>query len=226
MTHESFESPRLLGTNKGRIALAIIAALLVTLLGLLFAGHRDRPLMSITGDEFKGGSASISGTAKVGSTLSASGSGFSPAPGGYRYQWLRDGGEIGGATSRQYTVQNADSGRTISVQITATKTGYPNKSVVSGGKTVAAGGIRVGTVSLTGAGGVGKTLTGRVGGFSPTPSSYVYQWLRDGSPISGANSTRYTLTAKDAGHKISFRATAKLAGYGDATGTSPGINVK
>ncbi|MDR1851125.1 MAG: hypothetical protein LBR21_00490, partial [Propionibacteriaceae bacterium] len=63
----------------------------------------------------------ITGTAKVGKTLTATG-----APSGWtvKYQWLRDGKKISKATKSTYKVVSADSGHKLTVRMTATKSGY------------------------------------------------------------------------------------------------------
>ncbi|MGW2096048.1 hypothetical protein [Promicromonospora sukumoe] len=45
-------------------------------------------------------------------------------------------------------------------------------------------------------------------GFSPTPSTYTYQWLRDGAPISGQTDKDYLSSPADVGRRISLRVTA------------------
>ncbi|EHM52523.1 immunoglobulin-like domain-containing protein, partial [Cardiobacterium valvarum] len=67
-----------------------------------------------------------------------------------------------------------------------------------------------GKISISGEAQVGKTLTAAVVDDDGVPDSgVIYQWLRDGSPISGQTGSSYTLTKDDAGHKISVRATYK-----------------
>lgn len=46
-------------------------------------------------------------------------------------------------------------------------------------------------------------------GFSPTPLSYTYQWLRDGAAISGATTKEYLSSPADDGHQVSVRVTAR-----------------
>ena len=68
------------------------------------------------------GAPTISGTAQVGQTLTASTTGISDADGltnvSYSYQWLADDTEIDGATSSTYTVQASDNGKVIKVRVT------------------------------------------------------------------------------------------------------------
>src|SRR5690348_8210061 len=69
---------------------------------------------------------SISGSARDGSMLTASHGSWTGSPTSYAYQWLRcdaQGGNcaaIAGATSQRYTVQTADVGHRLQVQVTAT----------------------------------------------------------------------------------------------------------
>ena len=70
------------------------------------------------------GAPTISGTAQVSQTLTASTSDISDADGldnvSYGYQWLADDTEIDGATSSTYTVQSSDNGKVIKVRVTFT----------------------------------------------------------------------------------------------------------
>lgn len=61
----------------------------------------------------------VSGTARVGSTLSCSTGSWDNTPTSYTYQWLRDGDPISGATSATYQLQVADEGADISCAVTA-----------------------------------------------------------------------------------------------------------
>lgn len=73
----------------------------------------------------KVGKVTVSGTAKVGKTLKAKVSGtWSPKPSKYAYQWLAGGKAISKATKSSYKIAKAYKGKTITVKVTATKTGY------------------------------------------------------------------------------------------------------
>ena len=61
---------------------------------------------------------SLTGTALVGHTLTASPGRFTPAGATPSYQWLRGGVEIRGATARTYTLQPADVGHRVAVRVT------------------------------------------------------------------------------------------------------------
>ena len=81
------------------------------------------------------GAPTISGTAQVGETLTASTSGISDPDGltnvTYSYQWLADDTEIDAATSSTYTVQSTDNGKVIKVQVSFTDDGGNDESVTS-----------------------------------------------------------------------------------------------
>jgi len=67
-----------------------------------------------------------------------------------------------------------------------------------------------GAATLIGTASVGDTLTCSIpsGTFSGDELSYTYTWLRGGSAIPGAGSSSYTLTAADAGQKVSCQVAA------------------
>jgi hypothetical protein len=66
----------------------------------------------------------ISGSAVVGQTLSASVTGWDPAPTTVAYQWLAGGQPIKGATLRTYVVGAKDVGRQVSVRVTGSRASY------------------------------------------------------------------------------------------------------
>jgi hypothetical protein len=55
-----------------------------------------------------------------------------PGEVGLAYQWYRSGKAITGATGPTYLVQPADVGKTITIKITGTKTGYKTAPTTSG----------------------------------------------------------------------------------------------
>ena len=81
------------------------------------------------------GAPTISGTAQVGQTLTASTTGISDDDGldnvSYSYQWLADDTEIDGATSSTYTLQATDNGKVIKVRVTFTDDADSDESLTS-----------------------------------------------------------------------------------------------
>ena len=67
------------------------------------------------------GAPAITGTARVGETLTASTSGITDPDGldnaVFTYQWLADGSDIDGATSTNYTLTAADEGKATKVRV-------------------------------------------------------------------------------------------------------------
>ncbi len=164
------------------------------------------------------GAPTISGTARVGQTLTADTSGISDADGlanvTYSYQWLssRDT-EIDGATSSTYTLQTTDSGKVIKVRVTFTDDAGHDESLTSAGTAavVAANTPATGAPTISGTAQVGQTLTADTSGISDadglTNVSYSYQWLADDADIDGATSSTYTVQSSDNGKVIKVRVT-------------------
>ena len=72
----------------------------------------------------------ITGTVKLGSTLSAS-SGSWDSGTALTYQWLRNGSPIAGAVAKTYKLNSADLNSLVSVQVTGKKPGYTSSIRVS-----------------------------------------------------------------------------------------------
>ncbi|MCY3693065.1 MAG: SwmB domain-containing protein [Chloroflexi bacterium] len=70
------------------------------------------------------GAPAITGTARVGETLTADTSGIADADGlddaSFSYQWLADGADISGATGSSYTLAGADRGKAVRVRVSFT----------------------------------------------------------------------------------------------------------
>ncbi|MDN4476518.1 CAP domain-containing protein [Demequina sp. SYSU T00192] len=66
----------------------------------------------------------VSGTATVGSQLTAQAGSWSPTPDSVSYRWFRDGNKIADAAGRRYTVRNADRGHTIKARVIAKRSGF------------------------------------------------------------------------------------------------------
>lgn len=164
----------------------------------------------------------ISGTAKVGKKLTVKTGEWKPKPSSFAYQWYRGDTKIKGATKSSYTLASGDRGKAISVRVTAKKAGYASasktstatKKVASGSFTKASTPVICGTVKI------GKKLTIKVGTWKPKPSSYAYQWYRDGTKIKGATKSSYTVAKADKGKRITVKVTGKKSGYTSVTKAS------
>lgn len=73
----------------------------------------------------------ISGTLKVGKTLTAKPGAWSPSGLTFAYQWFRGSTKINGATSKTYTLKSGDKGKHMKVKVTGSKTGFDPVSKTS-----------------------------------------------------------------------------------------------
>ncbi|MCL2594054.1 MAG: S-layer homology domain-containing protein [Promicromonosporaceae bacterium] len=160
--------------------------------------------------EFSGGSVSISGSATVGLMLAATHSGFQPEPTDVAWQWLRDGVAISGATNNTYLLTPADSGRRVSVQVTASGQGLTPTSRTSEEKVVQ-GRISL-DINVVGDRTVGSTLTAVPVRISPTPDHIFFEWSRDDGEVIATGPT-LLLTDADAGSSIWLITVVRRAGY-------------
>ena len=180
------------------------------------------------------GAPTISGTARVGQTLTAVTTGIRDDDGltnvSYTYQWIRvDGGnetDIGSATASTYTLVDDDQGKTIKVKVSFTDDANNAETLTSAATAVvsaASNTAATGAPTISGTAQVGQTLTAVTTGIRDTDGlnnvSYTYQWIRvDGgsdSDISGETARTYTLVDDDRGKtikvKVSFRDDANNA---------------
>lgn len=80
--------------------------------------------------------------------------------------------------------------------------------------------IATAPVSVTGQFSVDGVLTATAPEWDLAGTTTSYEWLRNGTPITGATATTYVVGAADKGQKVSVRATGSLAGYTPGTSTS------
>ena len=157
----------------------------------------------------------VSGTAKVGSKLTAKTATAAPAAQSTKYQWLRSGQKIKGATATTYTLKPADLDQRISVSVTYAKTNYTTKTVTSTatGKIAAAKLKVLKKPVMTGKKSTGKTLKATAGSYSTKNVKISYQWMRSGKSIPKATKPSYKVVQADARKTLSVRVTASKLGY-------------
>ena len=161
----------------------------------------------------------ISGTFKVGSTLTASIGNWDQGT-TIATQWLRDGNPINSATSNTYLVLPGDVGHQISVQTTGTATGYLTIVKTSNNSTIGSGSMSsTPTPNISGTFKVGSTLKVTTSAWA-LGASISFQWLLDGKVIKGATKSTYKLLTAQKGHKISVKVTQSAPGYSTASATS------
>ncbi len=168
---------------------------------------------------------SVSGTVAVGATLSAATGGWNPIA-SFAYQWLLNSSPVPGATGATWTVPASAIGLSVSVRVTGSASGYISTTRTSAARgPVAAGTLAAPTPVISGTPTVGKTLSATAGAWGPTPVTLTYQWLRNGSPISGATAATLALTTADAGRAISVRVTGSKTAYTGTSQTSAAVIV-
>jgi hypothetical protein len=162
-------------------------------------------------------SPTITGTVKVGRTLTAVTGHWKPGAVTYSYQWLRDGVPIDGATAPTYTLTDADAGSPIRVTVTGAEVGYRSESLTSAPtKLVGNGKLTTAVPTISGTLAKGSTLTATPGTWGPGTVTLAYKWFRGTTRIVGATSSTYTLRAADVGQTITVKVIGSEAGYNTA----------
>ena len=170
------------------------------------------------------GKPTVSGTAQVAETLTASTSDIADEDGlanvEFRYQWIRSDGnadtDIQGATESTYELSNADAGKTIKVRVSFTDdaeyeetlTSEPTEAVAARPNSPATGLPAIGGTDR-----VKETLAADVSGIDDPDgmdnAAFGYQWVRgDGhtdTDIQNATGSTYTLQAEDEGKTVKVR---------------------
>ena len=154
----------------------------------------------------------ILGESVVGETLEAVVTGSSTPEEQFFYQWFADGEAITDATERTYLLTSEDIGRVISVLVTCAEgdvAASVETQVTSSSDPDSFGLFSApSSPTVSGAPGLGQTLTADLPeDWTPAPPGLSYQWLRNGSAISGATQATYVLTSKDVGRNVSVRVT-------------------
>lgn len=157
----------------------------------------------------------IGGSTRVGARLAASPGTWSASSLSYRYQWFANGVALSGATASAFTPTAAQLGKTLTVLVMASRTGYNSGSAKSAATPAVARGVITNKTlpAITGTKRVGYTLTASVGTWSPSGLTYHYQWFRGTTAIRGAVYRTFKLTASMHGYRVRVRVTASRAGY-------------
>lgn len=140
---------------------------------------------------------------------------WTPAPSSYLYEWRvyeTDGTFAEVAGGRSFPRSPDHTGKRVSVVITAIRDGFTPASIEHTVRTGARLTWNDGDITVDGTNAVGRKLTVNLSATSSTPAatSYSYQWLRNGVPISSATRSSYSPSATGT---LSVRVTAKRDGY-------------
>ncbi|MDO9398989.1 MAG: hypothetical protein Q7T71_20780, partial [Herbiconiux sp.] len=163
------------------------------------------------------GSPSVSAKPAVGTAVTASAGTWGPSPVNLKFQWLRNGQVITGATSSSYSPVTADGGQKLSVRVYGSKAGYAQASRTSAETAAVLKKITTAKPTIVGTATVGSILTAKPGTWTPSTVTHAVQWNRNGAAITGATATTYTVTAADAGSTITVTVTGSAAGYATAS---------
>ena len=166
----------------------------------------------------------ITGTARVGQTLTVDTSAIADEDGldnvSYSYQWIANDGtndaDIGGQTGSTYTLTDEDMGKSIEVRVSFTDDADNEETLTSAATGVVAAkpnSPATGAPTIDGTAQVGETLTVLTNGITDEDGldnvSYSYQWIaNDGTndaDIGGQTGSTYTLTDEDVGKSIKVR---------------------
>ena len=179
---------------------------------------------TVAGRTLKAATPTISGTAQVAKKLTADPGKWTDGA-SFTYQWNADGTAIKNATKSTYTLKAAELGKTITVTVTGSKTGYetlPKTSVAT--TKVLAGTLTTATPTISGTVKVGSTLTASPGVWT-SGTVFTYQWLADGKAVKNATKSTYTLKAADLSKAITVKVTGSKAGYESVSKTSAKTSV-
>ncbi|HEV7584507.1 MAG TPA: S8 family serine peptidase [Solirubrobacteraceae bacterium] len=179
----------------------------------------------------------ISGSAKVGQTLSASSGSWTESPTAYAYQWQRCDSTgagcaaIEGATAATHPVTSADLGLTLRVAVKASNSAGTSLPATSEHTPVVQpGSVPANTAApaISGTARTGQTLSAGSGSWTESPTGYAYQWQRCNStgasclPIEGAATSTYAISPGDAGSTLRVAVTASnSAGASAPAGSEP-----
>jgi hypothetical protein len=167
----------------------------------------------------------ITGTPNDGQTLTLSNAGtWAGSPTAFAYQWKRNGVNIDGAISTTYVLVDDDVDTIITCMVTAS-----NSQASGSADSNALGPIgalvptNISAPTINGIAKEGNTLSISNGTWTNSPTSFAYQWKRDGADIAGATGTTYVPTDPDIGTNITCTVTASnAAGSGSATTSAVG----
>ena len=167
------------------------------------------------------GSLVISGSAKEGETLSLDTSTIADTDGlgTFNFTWLKDGEAISGATTSSYSLTQGDVGSVISASLSYVDgSGLPETMTAAATSAVEnVNDAPSGSLTISGSPEKGSVLTLNSSSIGDEDGlgAFTTVWKSDGSVISGASDSTFTLTADQVGKAISA-----VISYTDGQGTA------
>ncbi len=206
--------------SAGLLGRAITVVVTGTLDGYADSVSASAPTTAVAEGVITPGRVSIAGTVKVGGTVDASTTGWSPTGVHLATQWYANGAAIIGATGTRLVVPASVAGKRLTVKVTASATGYRSVSITSSPTgVVAKGALAVGSVTVSGKLRVGSTVRVVLGGLKPSGITVGYRWFANGKAIAKATGAKLRLSSRQRGAAISVRVTLSKAGYNNLTRT-------
>jgi hypothetical protein len=170
----------------------------------------------------------ITGTATVGQTLTATNGTWTNSPTSYDYQWLRcnaSGSSCVNAPNgaqKTYTLVGGDRGHMMRVKVTATNadgsaSAQSDPTAVVAAAAPSAAPRNTARPSISGDTQVGDELTADEGTWTGSPTSYAYEWQRCDFDVAtctvvvGATGKTYGVRSADVGFRLRVNVTAKNA---------------
>ncbi|MFC3372426.1 hypothetical protein [Glutamicibacter protophormiae] len=170
----------------------------------------------------------ISGELKVGSTVKiVDGKYNAPSVWMSEIQWFRDGQKIPNANERTYKLNASDAGKSMYATMNLNAEAYSGvNSWVESTDPVYGGNLEASEAPrVTGKMSWNSMLTATTGTWKIKPTSYSYQWYRNGKAIKNAIKSTYRSSPDDVGKKITVRVIAKRKGFGTGQAASNQVTV-
>lgn len=184
------------------------------------AGYESVSVMSdpftVGGASMTGATPTITGTAKVGATLTgATATTWSPSGSTLTYIWKTSSGvTLQSGLKKTLVVPSSAFGKTISLTIQGSKAGYITATRTSTATaTVKAGALTPGRAIVSGRAKVGVTLRAVTSGWNPAPVKLTYRWYANGKPVSGAVKSSFKIPSWAKGRTLKVKVTGTKTGY-------------
>lgn len=168
----------------------------------------------------------ITGTPKVGTTVTAQSGTWNPTPDSVVIEWFRSGSTTPIGTGPELVVPAAAEGGTLAIRVTAKKAGKSDGVAISAPVAVIpAAGAEVENVVLPAVAGkakVGEMLAVHPGLWNPQPdpAQTEVSWFRAGSNQPIGTGWTLVVPASALGQQVTARVTVKKPGFGDGVATS------
>lgn len=161
----------------------------------------------------------ISGSARVGTTLMAVAGAWSPGT-KFGYQWLAAGKAISGATKASFTPTSAHVGKAIAVRVTGMYGSWGATTRTSAATIeVCLGTLKTITPKVAGVPKVGRKVTADPGPWTPG-TKFSYQWYDDSEAIKGATRSTLKISTSLERKALTVKVTGTKAGYAQVAKTS------